>query len=169
MDVPISQKVLNVMIPHNVTFEDLSRSWIVYMWSLSVLNICTDVSYYGVPSIFWTPVRIFFCGRSISGNDGFLKSSFFKSSLPIFNTLFDKWNPFFWSSWVDVVYDLLFRKYNFTLSISNRIGWIKSPSRNKSFAIGLMFITTIISLGLLKNIQLSDHSDAVAMAFQEAE
>src|SRR5690606_19575722 len=102
------------MIPVDIRFQYLSRTGITYVWTISIWNWGCQVSYYRIATVFRTPIGIFGHSRRILGNNCIFESGGFKGYLPVFNSLFNKWYPFFWSCPVNIVYDLFLRLNKFS-------------------------------------------------------
>src|SRR6056297_2746246 len=57
---PVPKQVHYVMIPSNITFQDLSGSWIMNVWSISILNRRRKIPDHGISNIFRAKFRVLF-------------------------------------------------------------------------------------------------------------
>src|SRR5574344_740970 len=96
------------MKPSDVTLYDFATARVVYVWPVSILYIAGQITDNRIACILQTHRRVV---RPFLGCDGILKSCFFESRVPVFNSLNKVFTPLFRCGWVEIVDNLfLIRK-----------------------------------------------------------
>ena len=119
--IPLCQEVHHIMIPTDMTFNNLTTTRVNDTRAVCVLNLSWKITKNVETSIINTHcwiVRPLLCLYCI------LKTSSLKSNIPILNTLHQIRNPLLWCSWVDIEYNRLNRLYELSLCVCLLIFWL---------------------------------------------
>ena len=141
--IPFGEQVHNIVIPAYMTLNNLTRTWVDDMWTVGILYFCRQIAKYAITSIINTHVLVVLW--PFLTNDGILETCSLKGYVPVVDTLNEIRNPFLWSCWVDIIYNLLLRFYELTLSVCFLVFWYKTIASSNLFTLCSVLI--IVEIG----------------------
>ena len=147
-DIPVVQQAHDIVIPVDMRFQNLTATGIVYVRTACVRYIGRFIYDSGMTCILQTPCRI--VGRSFFSKDCVLESGFFKSRLPVVDTLNQIGNPLLGGSRINVNHNRILRFYQFSVQVFFDI----FVFRLKTPAGDLRFI--LHSLGIFVKVLVAD-------------
>ena len=148
--VPVMYQTHHIVIPADVAFQYLSRTWIMHVGSIGILDGACQITYAAVPCIFHAHGGIVL-GPFLS-YDGILESCFLKGLLPVIDTLYQILAPLFRSGRVYVVYYRLHGFHQFAPShLLHILGpWFQSPSCDEFLAFHSLLLISETGIAVSK-------------------
>ena len=141
--IPVMNQFHHIMVPADMAFQDLTTARVMYLRTIRVFNIRSEIADYRVTGIFQTHIRIIY--RPFFTNDRIFKTRFFKSFLPVVDTINQRFNPLFWGSGINIINDLFGGFHQFTTLIFLHIlrFRLQSPANGESLVFYFLLIITI--------------------------
>ncbi len=140
--IPVMYQFHYVMVPTDMTFQDLTTSRIVYIRTISILNRRCEIADHRITGIFQTHGSVVFW--PLFTHDSIFETGFFKGFLPIVYTQDQVFSPLLRSSRIDIIDNWFFRlnKFTFFPFFNIFIFWFQSPTNSKFFVFNFLLIIT---------------------------
>ena len=144
--VPFSEQIRHIMKPTDVTFDDFTASWVLYMRSISILGFGGKIAYHVETGIVETHRWV--VGGPLLALNGILKACRLEGNIPIVDSFNKVRHPPLRRCGVDIEHDWLHGFNQFTALIALHVFGNEPKTRDELFALALALLVGEDGIGI---------------------